>query len=44
MINKKEINSRLKIMKENSLSVTNYGIILAYLSGILDRASEIFRG
>ncbi len=42
MINKKEINSRLKIMKENSLSVTNYGIILAYLNGILDRASEIF--
>ncbi len=42
MINKKAIQSRLDIFCEQGVPVTNYGVILAYLSGILDRAAEIF--
>lgn len=42
MINKKEIQSRLDIFSEQGVPVTNYGVILAYLSGILDRAAEVF--
>lgn len=42
MINKKEVVSRLKEAEEASVPVTNYGIALAKLSGILDRACEIF--
>ena len=42
MVNKKEVVSRLKEAEEASVPVTNYGIALAKLSGILDRACEIF--
>ena len=42
MINRREIQSRLKIFAEKNIPVTNYGVVLAYLSGILDRAKEIF--
>lgn len=44
MLNKCEVLSRLDILAENGIAVTNYGIILAYLSGILERASQIFKG
>ncbi|MCL1998820.1 MAG: [FeFe] hydrogenase H-cluster maturation GTPase HydF [Turicibacter sp.] len=43
MINRKEVQSRLKLLGENNVPVTNYGVILAYFSGILDRCAEIFR-
>ncbi len=42
MINKKTIQNRLDEFKQRNIPVTNYGIILAYLNGILDRASMIF--
>lgn len=42
MINRREIQSRLQLFEDKNIPVTNYGIILAYLTGILDRASEIF--
>ncbi|MEE1013768.1 MAG: [FeFe] hydrogenase H-cluster maturation GTPase HydF [Clostridia bacterium] len=42
MINKQEIQSRMQKMKEIGVPVVNYGIALAYLNGILDRAKEIF--
>lgn len=42
MINKKEVESRLKAAEENGVPITNYGIALAFLNGILDRACEIF--
>ncbi len=42
MINKREIQNRLEIFKEKSIPVTNYGVILAYLSGISERAAQIF--
>ncbi len=42
MINKKTIQNRLDEFEKRSIPVTNYGVILAYLNGILDRASKIF--
>ena len=42
MINKQEIQSRMQRMQETGVPVVNYGIALAYLNGILDRAKEIF--
>ena len=41
MINKKEVRSRLRILAGAGVPVTNYGIALAYLNGILDRAKQI---
>lgn len=42
MINKKTIQNRLEILEEKGIPVTNYGVVLAYLNGISDRASKIF--
>ena len=43
MINKRTIHNRLSIFEKENIPVTNYGVILAYLNGILDRASEVFK-
>ncbi len=42
MVNKKSMNSKIMLCKEKNIPITNYGIILAYLTGILDRSTEIF--
>ncbi len=42
MINKREVQTRLGMAEEQGIPVTNYGIALAKLNGILDRACEIF--
>lgn len=42
MINKREITSRLERLADAGVPVTNYGVILAYLTGILDRTAQIF--
>ncbi len=42
MINKRTIANRLERFEEMNIPVTNYGVVLAYLNGILDRASKIF--
>lgn len=42
MINKQEVQSRLMRLAEAGIPVVNYGIALAWLTGILDRAKEIF--
>ncbi len=42
MINKRTITNRLKQFEKLEIPVTNYGVVLAYLSGILDRASKVF--
>lgn len=42
MINKRTIQNRLALFEEKGIPVTNYGVILAYLNGILDRASKVF--
>ena len=43
MINKKTIQNRLEIFEEKGVPVTNYGVILAYLTGIADRAAAVFK-
>lgn len=43
MINKKTMLIRLQLCEEKNVPITNYGIILAYLTGILPRSIEIFK-
>ncbi len=42
MITKKTILTRLEKCRNAGLPITNYGVILAYLSGISERCSEVF--
>lgn len=42
MLNRKTMLSRVAISGEQSIPITNYGLVLAYLNGILDRSIEIF--
>ena len=42
MITKKTIITRLEKCHNAGLPITNYGVILAYLSGISERCSEVF--
>ena len=37
MFNRKHILSRIQIAKEQNIPMTNYGIFIAYISGILDK-------
>lgn len=43
MINSRSMNNRIEFCTENNVSITNYGVVLACVNGILDRSSEIFR-
>lgn len=43
MINSRSMNNRIEFCMENNVPITNYGVVLACVSGILGRASEIFR-
>ncbi|AVQ50457.1 [FeFe] hydrogenase H-cluster maturation GTPase HydF [Clostridium botulinum] len=42
MVNKKSMDSKLKLCKEKNVPITNYGILISYLTGILDRSIELF--
>ena len=42
MLNKKSVLTRLWICEELGIPITNYGVVLAYLNGILPRSTEIF--
>lgn len=42
MLNKKVMQTRIDMCSERNVSITNYGVIIAYLSGILERTTEIF--
>ena len=42
MINRKEVQQRLDLMKASNLPATNYGVVLAYLTGILERCKTTF--
>ena len=42
MINRKTVALRVKRCREQNVAITNYGVILAYFNGILDRSIEIF--
>lgn len=37
MFNRKYVISRLDAAKEQGIPMTNYGVAIAYLSGILDK-------
>lgn len=43
MITRKNMINRISICNENNKNITNYGIVLAYISGILEKSTEIFR-
>ena len=42
MTNRKEILSRIMIANEKHIPITNYGIVISYCLGILQRATKIF--
>ena len=44
MANRRSILSRLDICKASGVQITNYGVLLAFINGILPRAAEIFNG
>ncbi|WP_195429221.1 [FeFe] hydrogenase H-cluster maturation GTPase HydF [Clostridium sp. D46t1_190503_E9] len=42
MINRKTVINRVEQCKEKNVPITNYGIVLAYLNGILERSLSLF--
>ena len=44
MVNRAEIMHRIEKAKAAGIAITNYGILMAYLSGILKRVIEPFKG
>ena len=42
MLNEAEMKSRIKRTKEQNIPIVNYGMAIAYMNGILDRALDIF--
>jgi len=44
MVNRAEIMHRIEKAKAAGVAITNYGILMAYLSGILKRVIEPFKG
>lgn len=42
MINRKTVINRINYCKENNVAITNYGVIIAYLTGILERTLGIY--
>lgn len=43
MLNRREMNYRLECCREQGVPVTNYGVLIARLNGILERTLEIFK-
>ncbi len=43
MLNRKTMQTRIDLCMEKGVQITNYGVILAYLNGILERCLEIFK-
>lgn len=42
MLNKKTMETRMRVCNDKGVPITNYGILLAYLTGILNRAVKVF--
>lgn len=42
MLNEREMQSRLRTADEQAIPMTNYGILIAYMKGILERSIEGF--
>jgi len=43
MTNRREILSRILIANKKNIAITNYGLVISYCLGILDRAIEVFK-
>ena len=43
MVNRKSVLNKISLCKEKNVSITNYGMVIAYFTKILDRSVEIFR-
>ena len=43
MINSRSMNNRIEFCEENGVPITNYGVVLALVNGILERSSKIWR-
>ncbi|MCY6484463.1 [FeFe] hydrogenase H-cluster maturation GTPase HydF [Clostridium aestuarii] len=43
MLNRKTMLTRIDMCREKNVNITNYGVLLAYLTGILNRTLEIFK-
>ncbi len=44
MINSRSMNNRIEFCLENNVPITNYGVVLACVNGILERSAKIFKG
>lgn len=44
MLNAREMQYRFKCAEDQNVAITNYGICISYINGILDRTIEIFKG
>lgn len=43
MVNRKSVINKINLCKEKNIPITNYGLVIAYFTGILDRSVEIFK-
>ena len=43
MVNRKSVIKKINLCKEKNVPITNYGLVIAYFTGILDRSVEIFK-
>lgn len=41
MLNAREMNYRIQSVEDTGVPVTNYGVALAYMNGILKRSLEV---
>ena len=42
MLNEREVLRRIRLAEEQNVPITNYGVAMAYMNGILERSVEIF--
>ena len=43
MLNRREMNHRIRTASAKAVPIVNYGVLIAYMQGILDRTTEPFR-
>ena len=43
MVNRKSVINKINLCKEKNVPITNYGLVIAYFTGILDRSVEIVK-
>lgn len=43
MVNRKSVLNKIEICKEKNIPITNYGMVIAYFTGILEKSVSIFK-